>query len=568
MGISLRLLLISAFLSSLATAGDASSDVMRITRGPWQWRTADGVPHIACVASGVVVMPPVMQVDERPVMVTSTTNPLPRETQLHVIIIHFPTGTIGDVVWPVGHDAVKLHLPPSPAHDAVARIAITSARSWPDQASIAALSKHLGGPPQLVLALGNDIAARLGTGEWESTIPVVIVAPEDPTLSASLGGADAAWRSGLDIGVLGLAASTDRSRADLVLARNLSPWLVYLDVPGGWDPANGRADQGSPTVLGTLLAACQRLSVPLILGASTAGLVSDPMILAPGGIVQVVPGGVRYVLATPAADDGLAKLPNEIALPLEQPLLAGLIATNQRLECVFVRPEEALPLRLRWEHGEDPGPAAGRGDSALLVKRLTAAESLDTPAAQTDLEQLCWLPRTALLKCDATPEFTARLRDEGGPFGHAVARRLAVMKNDDPTAKLPGDPDPLVARDVMLWQLTHIRGHDALSWREAAATTTDVAALQAVLSEATRETGSDLMPALIRRVELQAEGTIPLDTDPLLQHRLFTAIFDNVHLSPTPLRAMALKLRDKASPLGRGPIDRFIARHGEMRPVP
>ncbi|MEK7415113.1 MAG: hypothetical protein AAB263_17545 [Planctomycetota bacterium] len=581
MGFFLRLLLISAFLSSLATAGDASGDVMRLVRGPWQWRTPDGVPHCACVVSGVVVIPPIMPVDDRPVLITSTISELPHEPLLRVIQIHFPVGTLGEVVWSVGHETRKVHLTPAPVRNGPVRIAITSARAWPDQASIKTLSKYLGGPPQFVLALGDNIASRLGTGGWESDVPVMVVSPTNPALTACLGGADAAWRSGLDVGVLGLVASADRSRADLALARNLSPWLVYLDVPGGWDPANGRLDPGSPAVLGTLIAACQRLAVPLVLGAGTSGLISDPLILAPGGAVQPAPGGVRYVLAAPAGDDWLATLPNEIALPLEQPdpplkstdpplkpMISGLVADAQRLECLFVRSDDEQPIRLRWDHGDEPGPAAGRGDVAALVKKLLATESLTTPAAQSDLEYLLWLPRATLLHGDVPPELTVRMRDEGGPFGRAVARRLAVMKNDDPSAKLTGEPDSLVTRDILLWKLTHVRGRDAFSWREAAAATSDIAALSAILSEATRETGGDLLPALVRRVELQAEGTIPLDTEPLLQHRLFTAVFDNVHLSPTPLRPLAVKLRDIVSPLGRGPIDRFIKRHGEQRPVP
>jgi hypothetical protein len=554
-------------IALLLAAGAGAAESVRVVRGPWWWYDTDRVPCIGIAVSGSPAVPDSATLDDTEVPLTGELHALASRTDDadHVLMLRTAPGLHGRLRLHVAGQPLSVLLRRPPSDDAPVRIALASARAWPDRAGIDALAKALGGPPQVVLALGDGVPIRLGTGGWEDDIPIAIVAPANPDLAACTAGLDEHWRNGLRYGVLGLPASADRGRADLAMARDLSPWLVYLDVPAGWDPAIGRQHDSTPRDLGVLLAACQRLSVPLILGSGAAGLVSEPLHLDPGGGVSIVPDGVRYALPVPAADDGLAQIDGETALPLEQPLISGLTADLGHLALVLVRPGDSDAVRLAWSRGEPP-PASE--DVAALVQQVTNAETLDAPELRTDLLRWSWLPRSELAKTMPSADSIARLRDEGGAQGRALARRLTLIAADDPSAApIPGDPDPLAARDLLLWRIATIRGADAASWRSEAAATTDPLVLRALLVDVSRDPEHLLLPVLVERVQLQADGKLALDADPLDQHHLFATVFDNLRLSPTPLRPWAVALLDRVTPLARGPIERFIARHGRERPV-
>ncbi len=550
----------------LLAAGCWSAESARVVRGPWWWHGADGSPHVAVAVAGVPAVPASGTLDGHACPLTSSIVPLAGagDGANQVVVVHLAAGSHGGLRFDLAGQQIAARLRLPPAADAPARIALASGRAWPDRAALATLGKALGGEPQLVLALGPDVPVRLGSGGWEAEVPIVVVAPPDPTLEACTDSAATAWRHGLRVGLLGLPASPDRGRADLALARDLSPWLVYLDAPAGWDPAIGQSHASDSRDLGVLLAACQRLKVPLALGAGRAGLVSEPLTMQEGGSVVIAPGGVRYVLPVPADDDGLGRLPAAAALALEQPLLAGLTATLAELRLVLLRPNDPDAVQVVWRRTEEPPEPV-----AALVRSVVNAESLETPAMRQAILTWTWLTRRELSGNMPTAEQIARLRDEGGAQGRALARRLTLIAAEDPAiAAIPGDADPLAARDLLLWRLATVRGAEAASWRSQAAATTDPLLLRALLADLSRDPAHTVLPVLVERLSLQAAGTLPLDPDPIDQHRLCAAVFDDVRLSPTPLRPLAVKLRDMVAPLARGPIDRFIKRHGEMRPVP
>jgi hypothetical protein len=550
----------------LLAAGCDAAESARVVRGPWWWHGTDGSPHVAVAVAGVPAVPASGNLDGRDCPLTSSIVPFASagDGANQVVVLHLAAGSHGALRFDLAGQQITARLRLPPAADAPARIALASGRAWPDRAALATLGKALGGEPQLVLALGPDVPVRLGSGGWEAEVPIVVVAPPDPALESCTDSAATAWRHGLRVGLLGLPASPDRGRADLALARDLSPWLAYLDAPAGWDPAIGQSHASDSRDLGVLLAACQRLKVPLVLGAGRAGLVSEPLTMQEGGSVVVATGGVRYVLPVPADDDGLGRLPAAAALALEQPLLAGLSATLAELRLVLLRPGDADAVQLVWRRTEEPPEPV-----ATLVRSVVNAESLETPAVRQAILAWTWLTRRELSANMPSAEQIARLRDEGGAQGRALARRLALIAAEDPSiAAIPGDADPLAARDLLLWRLATVRGAEAASWRSQAAAATDPLLLRALLADLARDPAHTVLPVLVERLTLQAAGTLPLDPDPIDQHRLCAAVFDDVRLSPTPLRPLAVKLRDLVTPLARGPIDRFIARHGEMRPVP
>lgn len=551
----------------VVAAGASAGEAARVVRGPWWWHAADGAPRVAVATAGAPAVPATAQLDGAEVALAGEVLPLADRSDDadHVLVLRLAAGASGGLRALVDGQPVAARLRPPPAPDAPARIALAGGRAWPDRAGLATLGGALGGPPDLVLALGDGAPMRLGTGGWEAEIPVAVVAPAAPALAACTGGQDERWRHGLRVGVLGLPASPDRGRADLALARDLSPWLVYLDVPAGWDPAIGHQRAGDPRDLGVLLAACQRLSVPLALGAGSAGLVSEPLRMQDGGAVGTGPRGVRYVLPVPATDDGLARIGAATALPLEQPLVCGLAAELGTLRLAMARPGEAGAVVLEWRRGE-----ADADGAAALARAAAAAEALDAPAARDAIRRWSWLPRQDLAAAMPDPALIARLREEGGAQGRMLARRLALIAAEDPSAAAAagGEPDPLLARDLLLWRIGTVRGADAAGWRLQAAATADPLALRALLADVARDPERQLLPVLVERVRLQAGGELPLDPDPLDQHRLFAAVFDDLRLSPTPLRPWAVALRERADPLARGPIARFLARHGAERPVP
>jgi hypothetical protein len=561
-----RLLAAVTLLSALLAGQLGAAEGARIVRGPWMWFASDGAPQLGIALAGTLVPPADALLDGAEIAIRGELHDLADHTDGadHVLVLRLAAGLSGRLRVQVAGESVSARLQRPPATDGPARVALASGRAWPDRTGLASLAKALDGEVQLVIALGNDVPLRLGTGGWESETPLVVVAPPNPDLSACTNGLDERWRHGLSVGVLGLPASPDRGRADLALARDLSPWLVYLDVPAGWDPAIGQHHPSDPRDLGVLLAACQRLSVPLAIGAGAAGLISEPLRLQTGGMVDIVRDGVRYALPVPATDDGLARISPAAALALEQPLLSGLGAELARLRLVMVRPGENDAVQLVWKRGDD----GHDDDAADLAKTVTTAETLDAPAIRDAMRRWSWLPRSELAAAMPDVETIVRLRDEGGAQGRALARRLTLIAADDPTiSALPGDPDPMALREQLLWKIGTVRGADSASWRLQASSSVDPLVLRALLADVTRDPERQLLPTLVERVRLQAAGELPLDPDPLDQHRLFSIVFDDVRLSPTPLRPYAVALREKADPLARGPIERFIARHGVERPV-
>lgn len=560
----------TAALACLAAAL-AAADAGQGVRGPWWWHGADGAPRIGIAVAGSPLLPSAGELDGRTIALRAELRPLAgggADGATAVLVIAAPAGSTGELRLTVGTRqlAVRLAAPAPP--DAPARVLLAGGHAWPDRAAFAAVTAALGGPPRLVLALGGGVPARLGTGGWEDAVPVAVVAPEEPDLAASTGGEDARWRHGLRCGLLGLPASPDRGRADLAMARDLSPWLVYLDVPAGWDPACGVRTAADPRAIAGTIAAAGRLAVPLVLGAGRAGAVSEPLAVDAAGVLGSAPGGVRYVLPLPAPEDALARYDDETALPLEPGAAVALAADLGRLTLLLVRGDGAPPLPLAWTRGDaDAGPAEGRGDASALLRQATAAESLATPAAADLLARWCWLPRSGLASALPEAALLLRLRDEGGPLGRTLVRRLALVMAEDPTVALPeGLIDAASARDAILWRLAHVRGGDAAAWRRSAALSPDPLVLRALLADLARDARRELLPALVERVAAQAAGTLPLDPDPLDQHRLFSVVFDDVRTSPTPLRPLAVALRERADPLARGPLERFLARHGTVRP--
>ena len=54
-----------------------------------------------------------------------------------------------------------------------------------------------------------------------------------------------------------------------------------------------------------------------------------------------------------------------------------------------------------------------------------------------------------------------------------------------------------------------------------------------------------LLKIMARRLDRQSRGSVALDDDPLLQHAVVGSVLGSPYLSPTGLREIALRLKDK-----------------------
>ncbi|MCS6970031.1 MAG: hypothetical protein RMM29_05690 [Planctomycetota bacterium] len=531
-----------------------------VLRGPWWWHDAEGAPRLAVALRGEATAE-ALALEGRELAIDAVRHPYrDGEGAEAVLVLRLPRGSAGALRLRVGGQELGARLRPPLAADAQpVRLALLAAHAWPDAEDWRRLSEALGGEPHLALVLGPGAPAQLGRGGWEGGVPIAIVADDEPGLAAVGDGMPARWRHGLRLGVLGLPAAPDRAQADLAIARDLSPWIVYLDTPAGWDPALSRPRVSGAAEVAGLLAACRRLSVPLVLAGGRVGFVSEPLTVAADGALRVAAEGVRYAALCPAPGDGFARVTTDMAALAEAPLLAGLRADAGQLELVLALPEGALVLRWRRER-EPPLPLSALQDRLRSVPSLQEAADL--------LEDWLWRPGPEVLAALPDQALLARLRSEGGLRGRWLLQRLARLAWDQPTFAIPGEPDPASARAVLLQRIGAVRGKDAASWRREAAETADPWVLRALFYDLARDPERTALPALRQRVALQAAGQLPLDADPLDQHRLMHAVFDDLTASPTELRPWALALRARVDPLALGPIARFLQRHGEQRPVP
>ncbi len=604
----LRLCISTTFLYALATsagwaadpaAPPATVEVVTTTdqaapvrvAGPWVTLAEDGTCEVAVAVQALS--------DQQAVGMISLTNaagarlaaPTLRKPDLpldalagdRVAVFHL-TGQAahGAFTVRIGHMSYPVSVPTPPTAHETARVALITGRTYPDGAGLAALGAALGGPVQVVIATGPDLGDRLGSGGWEGSVPLLIISTRRPVTAGAivpephlerLGPATHGWPRGAAWGALGLPAIATLDQASAAAARDPRRWPVLLAVQADWD-LGLRARRGAGDLAGAvpLIALCQRLDVPLVLGTgSGAGWISEPLHVEHNRL-QVVAGGCRFIAATPAGD-GLSSLPDEVAAACEVPALVGLAASADTLTATLVAPEGGAVLqRLDWRRDDDLrlGTGWGAGEAAKLAP-VWLAGGKDAPAA---LDDLVWLPLSQLATIKLSDADRLRLEQVApqDPASMRLLRRLAAVDalvTSDLQTELADLPTP-VARDLALRQLARPRLIDESRWAAFIARGMDADGLAALLRAyeqlADAEQAQRALTLLLGRVRAQAEGRVPPEPDVMLEHRLLSAICDAGTLSPTLVRPLAVALRDRLTGLPRQPVERFIARCGEIRP--
>jgi len=474
----------------------------------------------------------------------------------------------------VGASSFDLVIPAGPGAGQPARVAVVGAMNYPSRLDMARLAEALHGPIQVAIGLGPHLAGLIGTGGWEDAIPILFLGtggpdgddPEAAQLGGMIGDARSCWPHGAHVGALGLPCA-DAAQAGHAIAEDLSIWQVFVEPHASWNPSlRARADSQPLDAL-PILTLCQHMHVPAIIaGADGAGFVSEPLSIDHGKLV-IGPGGTRYLGATPSGD-GLARIPEPIAVAVERPALIGMVADAACLTLVVSAQDGLPPMRLTYLHSDDPavhlGAGWGGGDAEALKKAWLAA---DAQSAQA-LDDLGWLAGPLLSGIHFGDQETATLLAAAAqdPSSMRLLQRLtgipaiALGSLQSRADSLP----PLLLRDLVLRRLGLEQDVDT-ELRPAAAASSDANLLRALLRAYERSPSQDLSRLLMRRVALQASGALPLEQDAYTEHRLLCALFDSTTISPTPLRPLAKALRPRLDPLGRGPVERFIARHGEER---
>jgi hypothetical protein len=443
-------------------------------------------------------------------------------------------------------------------------------------------------PVSAVLLLGTAPLARIGTGGWESRVPIIArLAPPhsgdevDLMQLAILGppgvpGADLTW------GCLGLPSLLRGPEVAVDLARRTRAWEVLLDPSATWDVSLRAArDRHDVENLRLGVGIAHMLGIPCILaGGSPAGFISEPMITGKLGGMEVVTGGVRYVSSTPAGD-GVRSLDAHIAVTLDAPATAIIQADPEHLSWSLA--EGPGELALRWSHDAnlaESGP--GRADCLALTAawRATQAkkpaakeEKPPSPAAKEAVvvasdPLLAWVPRRELVVGEWSLIELFALADSPSATDHLLARRLVAdpWLVGDEEALLRRLPDWLQREALLRWMAEP--DAPAHAWVRVAGSTKDTGIVRALLANVEHGGSPVILEVLVERLTAQAAGRIPIDDDPMLQSRLTAAVFDADTLSPTPLRAIARDLEKRLSPLGQKPVTRFLERVGRFRPVP
>ncbi len=585
--------LLVAFLVMALAPGVAlpAAEALRaeaVVAGPWLMAEPAGGWRV-----GLLLMPPlspaeaaaipVTDADGRPVTLAPVRlapvdrGGVERQTPFLAAVWSLPAGTPDRLR--IGGRPVTL--PPRPAADRPVRLAVAGARAYPTKADLERLAKGLGGPVEGVILVGRGLERRLGLGDWEQDLPIIVAPPDVPSpgLTALLGGREVAWRGGLVWGPLGLTRLQADEEPALTIGRLECPWRLLLDAEDRWDLGLlSQPEVRQPVRLRPLLAQTSRSQVPLILaGGSPSGFLSEPLGTNAKGALMAKAGGTRY-LAAAATGEGCVGLPPEVALPLDRPTAVGLSVTPRFLTLVLQELEgDVKPLKLTWVDASDDGipqagPGWGFGDGHALQEAWKAERTAATPdplRLEALALELAQIPRSELAKGEWEVSELLRLcMPEGeqpvGTATRALARRLVAdvdFIGDEPAllGRLPG----WLRRDALLRWAVH--PGEERRWVALAARSRDPMIVRAILSQVERSPDSELLAVLVDRLAAQAAKELPLDADPLIQARLTSAVFGSAVLSPTPLRTIARDLRERLEPVARLPVERFLTAKGRFR---
>lgn len=578
-----RTFLMVSVLSGLFSADETSC---LVTFGPWVLVGENGRIEIGaevCAPGDGNPVSFILKSEKTTITSTVTRRPIQRAQQSPSVVVSMLIDGMnaipGTYSLTIDKKIFPVIIPARPSPTTAVRVAIAGARNWPSSADIQRLATTLGGTISVVVAVGDGVADALGHGGWEASIPVLpLINSSSPSAQNSINRAleeavfarvASWWPMGATWGALGLPAGTNEVQARSAMAQDLSPWLVYLADESPWNlDLSAPASFSSAHNMVPIMGLCQRFSAPIVLITNgNSGWISEPLGVEKG-ILEVRSGGTRCIGAVPAGNP-LHSLPDEVALAIEQPSIIGLCASVDEFVVAIQGFAADIPVqRMRYAATNTERIRRGTGWGSADPEEARAVWSAGGEHAAAALEDLSWMSMSSFERLHLSNEDVTRLSSTAAtdPAALRLARRLLVK---DPVLVNQLSPiinqlPPVVTWDLVLRQIAKPRLIDSNVWSASVTEGTNLTLLRSVL--AAGERGDETMLRLLmQRLRRQGNGTLPLEIDPMFQHRIICAVYDSGRMSPTPLREIALILRERVGTLGRGPLDRFLARYGEKR---
>ncbi|GDY13626.1 hypothetical protein LBMAG53_25040 [Planctomycetota bacterium] len=548
---SLSLLL--SWITAAVLAQAASVEAVAPRSGPWLILSPDGSGEV-----GIVLRAPIPDL-------TLVVGQQHQSPTIDGLVARWRLPTVPEALevhWPGG----TLAVPHLDANQTDLRLAVTAGRRWPDTAELERLGQALGGPVQAVLCLDptQAINRRLGQSGWEPTIPI-LAAPSGPTR----------YR----LGALALSGIAAAAALDLA-------WTVVVDPVASFDPGilAGSADSDLQRASASVAGARAQQAVLLFTRGSGCSVLTDPLTVTKGR-VESQAEGTRLVVVGGAGDPP-QRLQPEVARWAESPVTIGLSANAQELTLLALAGADPL-WKQTWSHSAPAPTAAGTSPEHAQPATRPSLPSAESPtdhdskekprapsaipdggwkaAAPAELIRLAELPWSDLraLHLVVTPPLELVERAATDPAAARLLGRLTADQSWFNEGRWPELP-PWVMRECILRDLADPLTCNPGKWPDLAAEIDDLLLLKVLVRNARDKPG--ILPILERTIAAMAAGRRPVPRDPYDQLHLFGAVFDSPHLSPTPLRPLALALRGQVAELAQGPLERFITHWGETRP--
>ena len=183
----------------------------------------------------------------------------------------------------VGDGILSIKLPKLKPLDQESRILCVGHYNYPLLDDIELVEKTIGASIDAVLIIGQRCTHRIGTGQWEHRIPIVVMheagTPEEIIRSEQyICGKAPAWPSGFAHGCIAFPSASHDDLNLSAINRYQHDWKIFIDRDARWDPCVSSRSLLKAKRMRRLLAVATRQRIPFILsGGSGSMFISEPL---------------------------------------------------------------------------------------------------------------------------------------------------------------------------------------------------------------------------------------------------------------------------------------------------
>lgn len=550
-------------LTSLA----ASETLPPLVAGPWITQDDDGAYRIAAEFGGTFrpLLAALVQVragqigQEQRLEISPQVVPLQRPVNPPTTVVAFrldaKTAEQRLVFWVQGMPSIPLSIPTAPKPGEPVRVLIVHPRAWPNDEAMENMEKDLGGPFGIVVSAGQGRSQVVGRTSWERRTLLALPEHNDEETKQMevLAGHQLrpqGWRWG-DLHLAVIRKGNDPARSFAAGAEASTRVGLLIDESWRADAASNKEQRDPQICLRPVLSALA-FHCPLLIGIEgDASALSFPLQLGSAGtLVPAGQNGVRILAGLPGGGI-LAPLCPMAHLPIQEILPLTILHANNQTSFQIRDIEPKTHLNIPFTHSSSASAVVAWSASQAAIRDFAFDPTLEV--GQFDSRTL------RCLLADPAPEaflVFATISRESSFQAHSW-----LLQEKQPRAKT-------LLPLFFLRQLEDTSVIPSTGISKAVALDPDPRLCLTLLQEAERRQDRRLLGILVQRLTAQAEGTLPLERDETFEHRFLSGVFESPYLSPTPLRPLAQKLKDRVTPLCRGPIERFLTRVGTIRPDP